>query len=392
MTGTTAKKTREILRKTKICYWCLGRHFTSSQSEIEGVGSMEARRLGLELQDNCELCGDAYSNRAHILKSIIEELSEYEYETFQVGITLSNNSVEKEDEIRSMLRLSSGISLKKGLSGLFRHELAAKTHRKPALRNPDVTVRIGLPEKAVQVESKPMTVYVEYLKLARGIPTRAVPCPSCGGQGCSECEETGIARGDYSVEAALTKSFLESFRGRRVKISWSGIDDEHSQLLGGGRPTYVEVVNPVKRTSGLLNLKMGPSTGIQLNRAEIAPLDRGRIEALLKEVQVTAEFESELTKADVQVLEQAYSNRGLITGDRKERLRTVRSLRVKPSGRWASLTFLVDNGIDIRQILAVRGGVDDGLDWARPSFADLMPFNRVLSIESDVTGFRQADY
>jgi tRNA pseudouridine synthase 10 len=291
------------------------------------------------------------------------------------------------------LRLSSGISLKKGLTTTFRHELARKLGKKPALRNPDITIRIDLPGESIQLESKPVTAYVEYLKLTRGVPVRAVPCSDCGGLGCQSCGGTGIEQLDESIEAGLTRAFLDAFEGRRVKISWSGIEEESSLLLGSGRPTYVEVVAPARRLSGLMRLNMKPSKNVQMTRVELAPLDRERIEALVKEVVVTADFESRLTASDVQLLEQAYKNRDLVvTGDGRGRRKRVYALQMSPSGKRTTMRFVLDNGVNLRQLLALKADSVIGQEMAQPSFADVLPNNRILAIESDVVGFRKADY
>jgi len=388
-TGTT----KSVLKEIKICAWCLGRQYSSSPNEIERVGKRTADRLGLVHPKVCELCGNAFKRRVEIVNRVIAELGEIEFATFQVGVALSSDSIEKEDEMRSRLRLSSGISLKKGLTTMFRHELANRLDKKPALRNPDITIRIGLPEESIQFESKPVTAYVEYLKLARGIPVRAMPCADCGGQGCPSCEGTGIGKLDESIEAGLTHAFLDAFEGRRIKISWSGIEEESSLLLGGGRPTYVEVVAPAKRLSGLMRLNMKPTRDMQMTRAELAPLNRGMIEALVKEVVVMADFESELGASDVQLLEQAYKNRDLvIAGDGRGRRKRVYTLEVSPSGRRTRMRFVLDNGVNLRRLLAMKADSGGGQEMAQPSFADLLPSNRILSIESDVVGFRRADY
>lgn len=393
MKGVATGTAKSVLQEIKVCAWCLGRQYSSSPNEIERVGKRTADKLGLVHSETCELCGNVFKRRIEIVNRVIVELGEIEFSTFQVGVSLPSDSIEKEDEMRSRLRLSSGISLKKGLTTTFRQELSKRLSKKPAMRNPDITIRIGLPEESIQLESKPVTAYVEYLKLTRGIPVRAVPCADCGGQGCPSCQRTGIGKLDESIEAGLTRAFLDAFEGRRIKISWSGIEEDSSLLLGGGRPTYVEVVAPAKRLSGLMRLNMKPTKDMQLTKAEFAPLNREVIEALAKEVVVTADFESELAASDVQLLEQAYKNRDLVVvGDGRGRRKRVYMLEVSPSGRRTRMRFVLDNGVNLRQVLALKADLSGGQEMAQPSFADLLPSNRILAIESDVVGFRRADY
>jgi tRNA pseudouridine synthase 10 len=392
MKRRTDATVKSILRQNRLCVWCLGRQYASSQSEIEEAGLKAAARLGIVPSENCKLCGNAFKRKGEIENKVIREIGQIEFSTFQVGVTLSNDSVEREDEMRSRLRLSSGISLKKGLTIMFRRELAERLRKKPSLRNPEMTVKIGLPEGSVHVECKPVTIYVEYLKLERKVPVKAAPCHDCRGVGCETCGGTGIEREDGSVEAVLTDTFLEAFQGRKVKISWSGIEDESSLLLGNGRPAYVEVTSPTRRRKGLIRLNMAPARDIQLTRAELAPLDRSRIEDLAKEVFVTADFESELRASDVQLLEQAYREKDLtVTGDRKGRPRRVYKLEVVPFGKRAKMHLLLDNGISLKQLLAVKVDSEARQGRAQPTFADLLPANRVVAAESDVVRFQKTN-
>ena len=69
----------------------------------------------------------------------------------------------------------------------------------------------------------------------------------------------------------------------------------------------------------------------------------------------------------------------------------MRSLRVQASGKKADLCFLMDNGINVRQVLALKTEPNSHHGGVQPSFEDLLPSNRVISAESDVTGFQEAD-
>jgi tRNA pseudouridine(54/55) synthase len=389
----TAAPAKEVFGHLEICAWCLGRQYASSQSEMEKVGLRVAKRLDLKLSGKCELCGNAFDRRREIEDEVIDRLNQIEFSTFQVGVALPNDSVDKEDEMRSKLKLSSGISLKKGLTTMLRRELAARLHKTTSLRNPEVTIKIDFPDEVVNIECKPVTVYVEYLKLERGVPIRATPCSACHGEGCTACEGLGIEKGDASVEAALAKAFLKAFHGDRIKISWSGIEDESSLLLGSGRPAYVEVVSPARRRTGLIQLDMMPTKGVQLTRAELAPLDRSRIEDLVKEVLVTADFESNLGTAEVRLLEQAYKERDLaVVGERRARPRRVHELVILNPGRRVKMRLLLDNGINLRQLLAIKTDSGGKQERAQPSFSDLMPTNRVLEAESEIVRFHKAGY
>ena len=53
-----------------------------------------------------------YLNIDKLADSVISKLSEYQYSTFQIGVSLPTNIIEFEDKLRSSFKLAGGINIK----------------------------------------------------------------------------------------------------------------------------------------------------------------------------------------------------------------------------------------------------------------------------------------
>jgi len=392
MTLRSMTRERRYLSGVRICAWCLGRQYSSLPDYVEETGKSMAKKRGVELSKNCELCGGAFADRKRVIKNLVKTLQEYEFETFQVGVTLPSELVEREDEMRSKLKISTGVSLKKGLVSLYRKELARVLRKRPALKNPDVTIKLKLPMGDFEIECRPVTVYATYLKLESGIAVRASFCPECGGEGCTACEWHGVQKSDGSVEGLLLRYFIDGFGAKKAKISWSGFDDDKSRVLGRGRPILVELVAPSKRETGLFALKMKLSNEVQLIEAEMIQPARELIENLKKEVLLKAKFERDLSPDEIRVLEKAYRDREVIMHnaiDGRTRKKRVYFLQISPTHDGFGVHLFLDNAVGIRQLVRVKSDNRFSEDGLEPSFADVLPQNRVTSFEYDILGFER---
>jgi tRNA pseudouridine synthase 10 len=85
------------------------------------------------------------------------------------------------------------------------------------------------------------------VKTQRGLPQKRRRCPECRGEGCPKCDLTGYSTSD-SVEQRLSEPLLNIFKAGKVTFTWIGGEDADSLVLGGGRPFYVAMSEPMVRS------------------------------------------------------------------------------------------------------------------------------------------------
>ena len=97
--------TNSILKKYDLCDQCLGRLF-SKQLHLSSN-----KFLGKKLKKNytskgkCYVCKDLFCNLDHFLKLMLDLSSNYEFQTYGVGIIIKPSIVDRDDFIRSKYKL-----------------------------------------------------------------------------------------------------------------------------------------------------------------------------------------------------------------------------------------------------------------------------------------------
>jgi tRNA pseudouridine synthase 10 len=86
-----------------------------------------------------------------------------------------------------------------------------------------------------------------YTKSVRGLPQKQKSCVNCSGKGCRICNFHGISEYE-SVEGKISKFLFNKFGGSTAKFTWIGGEDKSSLVLGSGRPFFVKIQNPLKRS------------------------------------------------------------------------------------------------------------------------------------------------
>ena len=105
----------QILKKYSLCANCINRQI-NTDDEITISNNKK----------NCELCNNIYSNIDKLADSVISKLSEYQYSTFQIGVSLPTNIIEFEDKLRSHLKLAGGINIKSDFVQKLRNIISSK--------------------------------------------------------------------------------------------------------------------------------------------------------------------------------------------------------------------------------------------------------------------------
>jgi tRNA pseudouridine synthase 10 len=193
----------------------------------------------------CFVCGGMMEKIGSMAGLAVRRARPYEFRTFSVGVSVPDGVQEREDELRSNLKLKGNETIKTQAARLVSTQVAVATKKRVEKLRPDVTLLADFGSGDALVMSRPLFVYGRYTKPA-GIPQRRLLCEFCQGGGCKRCRNTGFEVRP-SVESLLRRK-LSSFTGsEKMTFTWIGSEDEESVVFPPGRPFVAELKNPKKR-------------------------------------------------------------------------------------------------------------------------------------------------
>lgn len=384
----------------RVSSWILGYAILSHISESGGVRGPRASR---GLSGECSLCGGLLPRSAPKLTyRLIEELSNYEFESFKGGAVLPAYVHEAHDEIRGKRGIWTAESPKVTVSRFVDDIVSAVTGARIDPARPDLVGLIDLSREAVEIQVNPVYVGGRYLKLVRGISQSRWICPSCGGAGCEECEWTGFRFGD-SVEHLIGEPAKKAFEAEDYKLHAAGREDVDARMLGTGRPFVLELVRPRRRRVNLSELEedINRSAGGKIRVINLQYADHSLVK-LLKEgapqtrkvyraiVEVDSEVSDDELKKVAQALEGALIEQRTPTRVLRRRADMVRRKRVyrvevkRLSENSFEIIVECDGGLYVKEL--VSG--DEGR--TRPSVASILgkkAFCRELDVLAVLTPY-----
>jgi len=259
-----------ILKKYDLCDQCLGRLF-SKQLHLSSN-----KRLGRKLKkkyiskSKCYVCKNLFCNLDYFLKSMLDISSNYEFQTYSVGIMIKPSIVDRDDFIRSKYHLKGIDSVKTDVAKELIKLFTKKTQKLLDSFDPEITFTINLKDELCQLHSKSIILFGKYVKSKRGYAQKQQSCGNCSGMGCRVCDFHGISEFE-SVEGIISKLLFKKFGGTTTKFTWIGGEDKSSLVLGSGRPFFVKIKNPSKRKSTLADEKFDSVSIFNLKLVDTFP-------------------------------------------------------------------------------------------------------------------------
>jgi len=179
-------------------------------------------------------------------ESAAKKVSHYQFDTFTVGVSLPEGIQEREDELRSNLRLKGNETIKTQIAKVIAAHVSQKLHKRVDRLKPDLTLLVNPDTGEAVVSSKSVFFYGRYTK-PRGASQKRELCLNCGGAGCKRCGKTGFKR-KPSVEGLLRRKLFSFSGSEKMTFSWLGSEDCNSRVFPPGRPFIAEVKSPVRRS------------------------------------------------------------------------------------------------------------------------------------------------
>jgi tRNA pseudouridine synthase 10 len=216
----------------RLCGYCVQRQGGSGPLEVvEG--------------SSCFVCEGLMERVPAMAEAAARKVRRYQFETFAVGVSLPEGIQEREDELRSDLRLKGNETIKTQTAKLIAAHVSGKLRKRVDRLRPDLTLLVNPGTGDVAASSRPVFFYGRYIK-PRGVSQKRELCPVCSGVGCGKCGKTGFER-KPSVEELLRRKLSGLSGSDRMTFTWLGSEDRESRVFPPGRPFVVEVKNPVKR-------------------------------------------------------------------------------------------------------------------------------------------------
>lgn len=199
----------------------------------------------------CHLCKGQFDNLNRLSSHVVEELKDYEYNTFLIGIELPTEVEETEDEFKASFDVTHGESMKNHFSREIGKRVSQNVGKIAEYERPDIVIFVDPFSEQITLQPNPFFICGRYRKLVRGISQSKWTCTQCRGKGCKKCNWTGKMLQE-SIEEIIAKPVLEATLGESMSFHAAGREDVDALMLGRGRPFIAEVKKPKKR---FINLK-----------------------------------------------------------------------------------------------------------------------------------------
>jgi len=275
------------------------------------------KEMGVEVKEEerkCYLCQGGFNALDDLARDVTEKLSEFEFESFLIGVKAREVIENREDELRAKFNIKWGESIRCELSREIGKRVSQITNRRVNYERPDILVLMDPFANIVRLQVNSLFVAGRYRKLVRGIPQTKWICRKCRGQGCPSCNGTGKMYQE-SVEELTAEPLLEMTGGVSTKFHGAGREDIDARVLGSGRPFVIEVKSPKKRLIDLREAEMKINQHAR-RKVEVSNLRfssknfvikikaEGQAEKLYK---MTVEFERDISDDELTKLEKELS-------------------------------------------------------------------------------------
>lgn len=210
--------------------------------------------LGTSNPEECLLCNGILWKPEEVASRMLEEVGDYEFNTYLIGCKLEGSVKALEYYIMEEYAVEEDKTIKLEFNREVGKALGTLVHKSYSPQKPDITIIYNLETGDIQFEIRSLYIYGRYLKRVRDISQTTWLCRNCGGKGCEKCDFTG--KNYYtSVEELIVNPALEMAQGKRGVLHGSGREDVDARMLGNGRPFILEIQEPKKRNLDLSRLE-----------------------------------------------------------------------------------------------------------------------------------------
>jgi tRNA pseudouridine synthase 10 len=330
----------EAVQRYRLCERCLERQ-GGNETDFVAVGF-----------DECFICEGLMGRVGELVGKVVNEAVAYGFRTFGIGLSMPEGVQEREDEIRSVLKLKGRQTIKTELSKTMAASVGRELKKEQDKMNPDLLATVDVAESRVAIHSRPLFFYGRYTK-PRGIAQRKERCAKCSGRGCDACRMTGFER-SASVELGVGRRLMAECGAKEAKFAWIGSEDEDSRVAAPGRPFVAELKNPKGRRLPRAFLVRAGKHIVKVTHGRMLPsrpvvLPRFRFRTL-----ITAKSSGRVAAPELKELTRAFRNVEVVFNRPNERPVSRRVYRVvaKARGRNITIEAELDGGLPVKRFVS----------------------------------------
>jgi tRNA pseudouridine synthase 10 len=219
-----------------LCYFCLRRNFPDlKQDKKKAIG-------------DCFICQGIFYKINEIINKIfyiVDFQEKYDYNSFSIGTSLPYFMFDKEDYIRSLYKLNDIENIKSSFNFEIRRNFKSLSKKKLNLVNPDIKIDLFISNSndySIKTISRSFYLVGIYkkTKLRTQKEKKAI-------ENQSEDNTNFNIQKKQSIEMIIQKTLSNWIKSDRMIFTWSGSEDDNSQVLGKGRLFYIHIINPRQR-------------------------------------------------------------------------------------------------------------------------------------------------
>ena len=279
------KKIEMIFNYAPICNSCLGRQFSKLLSQTTNEKRGEALRMKYALQTDasdktelsenmkinlsefafnnikfenpkkmseCQICRGLFNNEEKLIEDIKESIEGIDFDTFSVGVRLSDDLFEEEENLWEDCGIDFCEGIKSHISRNIGLTLKKQLKKEVNLLDPVLSILIDLSTNQIKIKTK--AFYIKgYCSKFQKIPLLKQFCHTCYGIGCRSCNYGGITS-PMSVHGLIERHLLIKTLGIETKFHTTGFESANF-LFSGKRPFVIEIKNSRKRKINLKNIE-----------------------------------------------------------------------------------------------------------------------------------------
>ena len=276
----------------------------------------------------------------------------YQSASFTVGVSLPDGVQEREDELRSNLKLKGNETIKTQAARLLAAELARGLGKRLARQRPDLNILADFGSGQVTVTSRPLYYYARYTKPGKTSQKRSF-CEQCRGAGCGRCGGTGFER-KPSVEGLLRKKLTDFTGSEKMTFSWVGSEDRESRVYQPGRPFLVEIKNPKRRKPPQKFGVRARGGLVSVTRGRVLPSKPVKLPSFKFRTKIRAVAATKVTPQALAELEARFRG-AAVRFDRPHNRPTTKSVyrvSARGKGRTISIDAELDGGLPVKRFVS----------------------------------------